>query len=317
MGKTLVEKLLIQASGDRGARAGSIVNAQVSFLMTNDAVGELTVKAFEQLGIKPWDRSRIAVVLDHYIPATTENAARVHKLLRDFAERYGLHLFDQQGVCHQLMLESFVLPGDVVIGTDSHTCTYGGIGAFATGVGSTDGAAVMATGKIWLKIPETIRINLNGKLPAHVHPKDIILRVIGNLGSDGATYQALQFSGNGAAAISNEGRFTICNMAIEAGAKTGLFEPDAMTREFVAGRSAQGIFLKSDPDAEYCRQMTVELDKLGPQVSCPWSVDNVVPVEEAQGTQIDQAFVGSCTNGRIKDLRIAAGILEGKKRMCG
>ncbi len=313
MGKTLVEKLLTKASGDIEARAGNIVNAQVSFLMTNDAVGELTVNAFEQLRIKPWDKTRIAVVLDHYIPATTESAARVHKLLRDFAAKHDLLLFDQRGVCHQLMLENFVLPGDVVIGTDSHTCTYGGIGAFATGVGSTDGAAAMATGEIWLKIPETIRINLNGKLPAHVHPKDIILRVIGDLGADGATYRALQFSGDGAAAISNEGRFTMCNMAIEAGAKTGLFEPDAMTEEFLAGRNAKGIFLKSDSDAEYCLQMAVELDRLGPQVSCPWSVDNVVPVEEAQGIQIDQAFVGSCTNGRIEDLRITARILKGKK----
>ncbi len=313
MGKTLVEKLLTRASGEIEARAGDIVDAQVSFLMTNDAVGELTVKAFEQLGMKLWDTSRIAVVLDHYIPATTESAARVHKLLRDFAMKYGLHLLDQQGVCHQLMLENFVLPGDVVIGTDSHTCTYGGMGAFATGVGSTDGAAAMATGKIWLKIPETIRINLNGKLPAHVYPKDIILKVIGDLGAEGATYRALQFSGGGAAAISNEGRFTMCNMAVEAGAKTGLFEPDAVTEEFIAGRNRRGILLKSDPDAEYCRQMTVELEQLGPQISCPWSVDNVVPVEEVQGTRIDQAFVGSCTNGRLEDLRITAGILGGKK----
>jgi len=313
MGKTLAEKLLTQASGDKAARAGDIVNANVSFLMTNDAVGELTVKAFEQLGSKPWDPERIAVVLDHYIPATTENAARVHKLLRDFAGKHGLHLFDQQGVCHQLMLENFVLPGDVVIGTDSHTCTYGGIGAFATGVGSTDGAAAMATGEIWLKIPETMRINLTGKRPAHVHPKDIILKVIGDLGADGATYRALQFAGDGAGEISNGGRFTMCNMAVEAGAKTGLFEPDAVTEGFVAGRNAKGTFLKSDPDAEYCGQMTVELDRLGPQVSCPWSVDNVVPVEDARGTRIDQAFVGSCTNGRIDDLRITAGILQRKK----
>ena len=313
MGKTMVEKILNQAGGSRDLSAGDIVMARVSCLMTNDAVGELTVQAFEALGRRPWDQNRIAVVLDHYIPATTENAARTHKLLRDFSRKYGLHLFDQQGVCHQLMLEKFVLPGDLVIGTDSHTCTYGGIGAFATGVGSTDGAAVMATGEIWLKIPETVRIDLQGRLPDHVHPKDIILKVIGDLGAEGATYQALQFSGEGAAGISNEGRFTLCNMAIEAGAKTGIFEPDAVTESFLKDRQAKGIFFKSDPDAEYCRQMTVSLDRLGPQISCPWSVDRVVPVEEVRGTRIDQAFIGSCPNGRIGDLRIAAQILDGKR----
>ncbi len=313
MGKTILEKILNQAGGSRDLSAGEIVNARVSFLMTNDAVGELTVQAFETLGRMPWDKDRIAVVLDHYIPATTENAARTHKLLRDFARKYGLHLFDQQGVCHQLMVEKFVLPGDLVIGTDSHTCTYGGIGAFATGVGSTDGAAVMATGEIWLKIPETIRIELQGKLPDHLHPKDIILKVIGDLGAEGAAYQALQFSGGGVAGIPNEGRLTMCNMAIEAGAKTGIFEPDEVTLKFTRAREGKGIFFKSDPDAEYCRQMTIALDRLSPQISCPWSVDQVVPVEEVRGTRIDQAFIGSCTNGRIGDLRIAAQILKGKK----
>ena len=313
MGKTIVEKILNQAGGSRDLSAGDIVNARVSYLMTNDAVGELTVNAFEALGRMPWDKHRIAVVLDHYIPATTENAARTHKLLRDFSRKNDLHLFDQQGVCHQLMLEKFVLPGDVIIGTDSHTCTYGGIGAFATGVGSTDGAAAMATGEIWLKIPETIRIDLQGKLPDHVHPKDVILKLIGDLGADGATYKALQFSGSGAAGISNEGRFTMCNMAIEAGAKTGIFEPDAITEKFIRDRGEKGIFFESDPDAVYCQEIVMTLDRLGPQIACPWSVDNVAPVEKVQGTRIDQAFIGSCTNGRIEDLRVAAQILKGKK----
>jgi len=312
MGKTMAEKVLGQAGGNTEAAAGDIVNAKVSFLMTNDAVGELTIQAFEGLADAPWDGKRIAVVLDHYIPATTENAARTHKLLRDFSRKHGLHLFDQQGVCHQVMVENFVRPGDVVIGTDSHTCTYGGIGAFATGVGSTDGAAAMATGEIWLKIPETIRVELTGKLPAHVYPKDAILKVVGDLGADGATYKALQFSGDGALTISNDGRLTMCNMAVEAGAKTGLFEPDAVTEQFVEKRGDKGTFYQSDPGAAYCGQTTVELGRLGPQVSCPWSVDQVVPVEEVRGTRIDQAFIGSCTNGRIEDLRIAADILDGK-----
>jgi 3-isopropylmalate/(R)-2-methylmalate dehydratase large subunit len=313
MGKTIVEKILNRAGGGQDWSAGDIVDARVSYLMTNDAVGELTIKAFEALGRMPWDKNRIAVVLDHYIPATTENAARTHKLLRDFSRKYDLQLFDQQGVCHQLMLEHFVLPGDLIIGTDSHTCTYGGIGAFATGVGSTDGAAAMATGEIWLKIPETIRIDLQRKLPDHVHPKDIILKVIGDLGADGATYKALQFSGEGASDISNEGRFTMCNMAIEAGAKTGIFEPDAATEVFLKHREGKGIFFKSDPDARYSREMTINLDRLGPQIACPWSVGNVAPIEKVKGTRIDQAFIGSCTNGRIEDLRITAQILKGKK----
>lgn len=313
MGKTIVEKILIQAGGGRDLSAGDIVNAKISSLMTNDAVAELTIKAFEAIGATPWDKKRIAVVLDHYVPATTENAARTHKLMRNFCTKHDLHLFDQKGVCHQLMLEHFVAPGDLVIGTDSHTCTYGGIGAFATGVGSSDGAAAMATGEIWLKIPETIRIELKGRLPDHVHPKDVILKIIGDLGADGATYKALQFSGAGTATISNQGRFSMCNMAIEAGAKTGIFEPDAITEKYMNERKTQGIFYASDPDAIYCKEMTVELDHLVPQVSLPWSVDNVVPVETMQGSRINQAFIGSCTNGRIEDLRIAANILKEKK----
>jgi 3-isopropylmalate/(R)-2-methylmalate dehydratase large subunit len=311
MGKTIVEKILGRAGGRPDASAGEIVRAEIDFLMTNDAVGELTVQAFEEIGKEPWDKEKIAVILDHYVPATTENAARVHDILRRFARKHGLRLFDMEGVCHQLMLEKFVLPGDVIIGTDSHTCTYGGLGAFATGVGSTDGAAAMATGRIWLKIPETIRVELTGKLPGHVHAKDVILRVIGELGADGATYKALEFCGEGARCLSNESRFTICNMAIEAGAKTGIFEPDEVTKGFRGGITG-GRFLAGDPDAVYCRGVSIDLASLEPQIACPWSVDNVVPVGGVQGTPIDQAFVGACTNGRIEDLRIAAKVLRGK-----
>jgi homoaconitate hydratase family protein len=211
------------------------------------------------------------------------------------------------------MLESFVRPGEVIIGTDSHTCTYGGIGAFATGVGSTDGAAVMASGRIWLKIPETIRIELNGTLPVHVHPKDLILKIIGDLGADGATYKALEFTGKGAASISNAGRFTICNMAVEAGAKTAIFEPDEITKRYLNPHNGCGTFFNSDPDAVYTKTITVEMDRLVPQVACPYSTDQVVPVHKAQGIRIDQAFIGSCTNGRLEDLQAASRILYGKK----
>ena len=312
MGQTMAEKILNHAANTRGRAAGEIVNASVSFLMTNDAVAELTIQGLRAINTAPWDHERIAVILDHYIPATSENAARVHRLMRDFSREHGVHLYDQQGVCHQLMLENHVLPGDVIIGTDSHTCTYGGLGAFATGVGSTDGAAVMATGKIWLKIPHTIRIEVIGSLPSHVHPKDVILYIIGKLGADGATYQALEFAGPGMAAIDNAGRMTLCNMAIEAGAKTGIVEPDAVTEQYFKNRGNKGHLYKSDPDAQFVRRMTVNLDQLVPQIACPWSVDQVVPVNDVTGTSIDQAFIGSCTNGRIEDLRLAANVLAGK-----
>ena len=312
MGMTIVEKILNHACGTSGAHAGEIVSAKISWLMTNDAVAELSIEAFEKLEKAPWNNEKIAVVLDHYVPATTENAARVHKRMRDFSNKHGLHLFDHQGVCHQLMLENFVAPGDVVIGTDSHTCTYGGIGAFATGVGSTDGAAAMATGEIWLKIPEAVKVLLIGQLPDHVYAKDIILDVIKRLGAGGATYKALVFCGPGAAAISNEGRMTICNMAIEAGAKTGIFEPDAVTEAYMENKKCRGRYFASDPDAAFSQSITVELATLSPQVACPWSVDNVSSVEEVNGIAIQQAFLGSCTNGRIEDLRIAAGIIKGR-----
>jgi 3-isopropylmalate/(R)-2-methylmalate dehydratase large subunit len=311
MGQTIVEKILNDAGGCSDLVAGDIVDARVSFLMTNDAVAELTLAAFEAIHAEPWNKERIAVILDHYIPAATVNAARVHKLLREFCRNKGVRLFDQQGVCHQLMVENFVSPGDVIIGTDSHTCTYGGLGAFATGVGSTDGAAVMATGRIWLKIPESIRIELRGALPDHVHPKDVILKIIGDLGADGATYMVLEFTGEGAATISNAGRFTMCNMAIEAGAKTGIFQPDRITESFYNKES--GRCFKSDGNARYANHLIVDLDKIVPQIACPWSVDNVASVDEVVGTHIDQAFIGSCTNGRIEDLRTAAKVLSGRK----
>jgi 3-isopropylmalate/(R)-2-methylmalate dehydratase large subunit len=313
MGQTMVEKILNHAANTCGKTAGEIVNVNVSFLMTNDAVAELAIQGIRDIGTTPWDNDRIAVILDHYVPATSDDAARVHKLMRDFSRENGTHLYDHKGVCHQLMLENHVLPGDVVIGTDSHTCTYGALGVFATGVGSTDGAAVMATGKIWLKIPETIRIEIKGNMPSHVHPKDVILYIIGQLGADGATYQALEFSGPGMAAIDNAGRMTMCNMAIEAGAKTGIVEPDAMTEEYFKNRENKGRFFKSDPDARFIRHMEINLDQLVPQIACPWTVDHVVPVDEVAGLSIDQAFIGSCTNGRIEDLRIAAKVLRGKK----
>ena len=312
MGKTIAEKIVSHAASTN-AVAGDIVNAKLSYLMINDAVGESTIAAFNELESPPWDADRIVVVLDHYVPASTENAARVHKILRDFARNFGTRLYDGVGVCHQLMLEDYVTPGELLIGTDSHTCTYGGLSAFGTGVGSTDGAAAMATGEIWLKVPETIRIELSGSLKPQVHPKDVILEIIGRIGADGATYMALEFGGNGAKHISLDGRCTMCNMAIEAGAKTGIFVADELTIErFPVARERMEL-LTRDGDANYSKVIEIDLDSVVPHVARPYSVDNTLPAAQITGTRIDQAFLGSCTNGRIEDLRIAADVLRNRK----
>lgn len=294
MKRTVTEKILSRASG-RDALAGSIVEARVDFLMTNDAVGELVVRAFEQLHKPVWDARKTAIMIDHFFPASTEDAARVHALLRAFAAKHGIALHDGEGVCHQIMVERYVKPGMVVVGTDSHTCTYGALGAFATGIGSTEAAGVLATGALWFKVPESIRVNFSGALPQHVHAKDAVLHLLGTLKADGAIYKALEFGDCKALGIAE--RMTVCNMAIEAGAKNGIFE----------GKTS------ADSGAEYERVMGIALGSLEPQVACPYSVDNVKPVAEVAGTRIEQAFAGSCTNGRIEDLRVIAKVLKGRR----
>jgi 3-isopropylmalate/(R)-2-methylmalate dehydratase large subunit len=288
--------------------------------MTHDLTGPLAVEAFKKIGTpKVWDSKKIVVILDHQVPAESVKAAELHKTMRQFAKDQNLKIYDvgRGGICHQVMPEQgHVKPGDVIIGSDSHTCTYGAFGAFATGVGSTEAAAAMATGKIWFKVPPTIKIDVKGKFKKYIAPKDLILNIIGTLSVDGAIYKAAEFSGPTIKAMSIAGRMTLCNMAVEFGAKNGIIAPDETTTEFLAGRIGKIPDIKalqSDKDAEYERTVEFDVSKLEPQVACPNSVDNVKPVSEIGDVPVEQAFIGSCTNGRLEDLRIAAQVMKGKK----
>lgn len=318
MGKTISEKILARASGRHEVRAGEMVKAKVDVALLPDLTTILAVNAMKSMGReKVWDVRKVVVFLDHVAPASSLMTAKVHKDIRRFAEEQGLeHLYDvDSGVCHQVLPErGHVKPGTVVIGADSHTCTNGAFGAFATGVGSTDMGAVLATGKIWLKVPETILVKVEGDLPDMVTPKDVILRTVGEIGADGATYNAVEFSGKAVSDMSVQGRMTLCNMAIEMGGKAGIVEPDDKTFSYLRERT-DGIFdpVWADPDAEYKRVLSLNVDGLEPQIACPHKVDNVKPIGEVAGTKIDQAFIGSCTNGRLEDLEIARDILRGRQ----
>jgi len=318
MGKTISEKILARASGMDGVSAGEIVKSRVDLAMMPDPTSFLAIKAMKAMRReRVWDREKVVIMLDHVAPASTLTMAIVHRELRRFARKQGLkHLYDvDSGVCHQVLPErGHVKPGTVVIGADSHTCTHGAFGAFATGVGSTDMGAVLATGKTWLRVPETIKVEVEGSLPEMVAPKDVILRIIGETGADGATYNAVEFSGSTVSELSISGRMTLCNMAIEMGGKAGIVEPDEKTFAYLRERT-DGVFkpLWADPDAQYKRVLKLNVDNLEPQIACPHKVDNVKPIGEVAGTKIDQAFIGSCTNGRIEDLEAARAILRGKR----
>jgi 3-isopropylmalate/(R)-2-methylmalate dehydratase large subunit len=318
MGKTVSEKILARASGLEEADAGEIVKASVDVAMMPDLTTILSVNAMREMGHeRVWDREKVVILNDHVAPASTPLAAAIHRDIRKLALEQGLkHFYDvEQGVCHQVLPEKgHVKPGTLIIGADSHTCTHGALGAFATGVGSTDMGAVLATGKIWLRVPETIRVEVDGDLPDLVLPKDVILRIIGEIGADGATYNTVEFAGCTVSDMSVAGRMTLCNMAIEMGGKTGIVEPDERTFEFLRPRT-DGVFepLYSDDDAKYRRRLEIDVSDLEPQVACPHKVDNVRPITSVSGTKVDQVFIGSCTNGRFDDLEIAAKILEGRK----
>jgi len=315
----IAEKILALASGKDEVKPGEIIDAKVDMAMINEITGPLAIKAFKEIGAPGvWDRNRIVMVLDHQVPADSVKSAELHRIMRTFAKEQKIpFLYDvgYGGVCHQVMVEKgHVHPGELVVGADSHTCTYGAIGAFATGIGSTEMAGVFATGKIWLKVPSTIKVNITGKFQKFVTPKDLILYVIGKVGADGANYRAVEFSGRSVNEISVSGRMTLCNMTVEMGAKTGLINPDSVTLEYIKTvTDKQFKILTSDEDASYERTIKVNLEKLGPQVACPHSVDNVKPIKEVEGIQIDQAFIGSCTNGRLEDLELAAKFLNGRK----
>ncbi len=265
-----------------------------------------------------WDSRRIVIVFDHLVPASSVRAAELQKIMRDFAGEQGIRSFydaGRGGICHQVMPErGHVRPGELVVGADSHTCTYGALGAFATGIGATDMAAVFATGSLWFRVPAAIRVNVTGALPRYVTPKDLILSVTGMIGADGATYKALEFTGPTVRDISVDGRLTMCNMAVEMGAKVGIVPPDEKTLDYVKQRTDRPFKpVRSDPDAEYEETVEIDVAKLEPQVACPPNVDNVKPVSEVGRVRIDQAFLGSCTNGRLEDLRVAAEMLKGRR----
>ncbi|KUO40392.1 MAG: 3-isopropylmalate dehydratase large subunit [Candidatus Hadarchaeum yellowstonense] len=316
MGKTITEKILSRASG-HDVSPGDIIVAPIDACVAHDGTAPLAIRAFREMGAKKvWDPSRVALVIDHIAPSSSEGTSNLHIMMRQFAAEQGIRLFDVgEGICHQLMPEKgYVLPGRVIVGADSHTCTYGAFGAFSTGIGSTELAAVLVSGKLWFKVPETIRCLISGRLPQGVLPKDVILHLLGLIGADGATYKAIEFSGSTVAEMSVSGRMTLCNMVVEMGAKSGIVEPDEKVREFLRRRTeAEGEYLKSDPDAEYSDTIRVSAEGLEPLVACPSSVDNVKPVREVEGAKVDQVFLGSCTNGRLEDLLEAARILKGRR----
>jgi 3-isopropylmalate/(R)-2-methylmalate dehydratase large subunit len=316
---TLAEKLLAHAAGVQSVTPGDIIMAKLDLCLGNDITAPLAIQAFrESNGQKVFDRKRVALVPDHFTPNKDIKSAEQAKVLRDFAREQKLLYYWDQGECgveHALLPEQgVVVPGDVMIGADSHTCTYGALGAFATGVGSTDLGAALLTGKAWFKVPPTIKLVFKGKLPSDVSGKDLILIAIGRLGVEGANYRALEITGPVIDKLSMEGRLTMCNMAIEAGAKTGLVPPDKITRAFVEKRAQRKPrYYLPDPDAVYERVEEFDVTGMEPVVAKPHLPSNVVPVSQAKNVLLDQAIIGSCTNGRIEDLREAAKLLKGKK----
>jgi len=319
MGMTITEKILAAHAGKKEAHAGELVECKVDFCMGNDVTAPIAVKRLRENGIKEvFDKERVAMVPSHFVPAKDINSAQQVQEVKDFSKEYGIKYFfevGQGGIEHALLPENgLVLPGDIVIGADSHTCTYGALGVFSTGVGSTDLAYTMATGETWLKTPESMKFIFNGKLPKWVSSKDIILQVIGDVTVDGALYRAMEFAGDTIESLSLEARMTICNMAIEAGGKSGIIAPDAKTEDYVKSKAKRPYkFYASDPDATYCLVKEYDATKMEPVVAWPFQPDNIHTVSESSKISIDQVIIGSCTNGRIEDLRIAAGILKGRK----
>ncbi len=314
--QTISEKILARASGNSQVQSGEIVTCKIDKAMSHDATA-LVIKSFEKIGVKTvWDPSRILIPLDHRVPAYNIKVAEAHKTIRDFVRKHKIINFMdiRAGICHQVLTEQgFILPGELIIGTDSHSTTYGALGAFGTGVGASEMAVIWATGELWLKVPETITINVSGSLQKHVYAKDVILKIIGELTSSGATYKALEFYGSIIDNFSISDRMTMCNMAVEVGAKTGIVPLDDRTIGYLKSRTSEPFDpVLSDPDAVFKKTFDFDFSELKPQVSCPHAVDNVKDVSAVIGTPIDQAFIGSCTNGRLEDLRIAAEILDGQ-----
>ena len=317
MGKTISEKIISEHVG-RDVKCGEFVVAKVDVVMAQDGTGPLSIQELKKMGMeRVFDRENSILFIDHASPSSRKELSNAQKLLREFSKKTGAFLSDVgEGVCHQRLVEDWVNPGNLVVGADSHTCTSGALGAFSTGMGSTDIALAFALGKVWLKVPETHKFVVKGKLPEGVYSKDIILHIIGKIGADGATYKAMEFEGDTIENLSMSSRFTITNMAVEAGGKTGLIMTDETTRRYLKERGRGDKFreIKSDSDANFERVIEIEANELEPLVSFPHTVDNVGGVSDIEDVKIDQVFIGTCTNGRLEDLRIAASILRGRKR---
>ena len=316
MGLTLVEKILSEHA-DKEVHAGELIVSRVDVCAVQDGTGPLTVQEFKKLGKdRLKNPERTILFIDHASPSPRKELSNTHTVLREFSKEYGAILSDVgKGVCHQRLLEDYVNPAEVLVGADSHTCTSGALGAFATGMGSTDVAIAMAIGKTWLKVPKTIKICVNGEFKKDVCAKDLILHLIGLIGADGATYMALEFCGETIEKMSMSDRFTLSNMAVEAGAKCGLIVADETTREYLKSRGREDKFrvIKPDSDAVYDRVININAADVERTVSCPHTVDNVKKVSELSDVKVDQVFVGTCTNGRLEDMRTVASILKGNK----
>ncbi len=315
---TLAEKILAAHCGRRKVVPGELVNVKVDLVLANDITAPIAIKEFRRIGVKKvFDRKKIVMVPDHFVPNKDILSAEQAKLMRDFAREQGLIHFEvgQMGIEHVILPEKgLVLPGDVVIGADSHTCTYGALGAFSTGMGSTDIAAAMATGDIWMKVPPTIKFVYRGQLNRWVTGKDLILHTIGDIGVDGALYAAMEFTGEAIAALPMDSRFTMANMAIEAGGKAGIFHVDRKTLAYVKPRAMRSyVIYKSDPDAEYERVIEYDVSRLEPQVAFPHLPSNAKPISKVGKIKIDQVVIGSCTNGRLDDIKTAARVLKGRQ----
>lgn len=313
----MTEKILAKASSKDEVSPGEIIEAQIDLALTHDGTSPPTINTFKKIADHVWDNEKIVMVFDHNMPANTIGSAEFQRVTKNFSREQGIkNIFSHgEGICHQVLPEKgFIKPGKVVVGADSHTCTYGAFGAFATGMGATDMAAVFATGKTWFMVPEAYRIVVNGKLGHYVTAKDVILNIISKIGSFGATYKSLEFHGETIDSMSVAGRMTICNMAIECGAKNGIMEPNRATLEYLKDRNV-GPFdvVVSDKDSQYEKEYLFDVKDMEPQVACPHNVDNVKPISKVEGTRIDQAFIGSCTNGRLEDLKLAAEVMEGSK----
>ena len=320
MGMTMTQKILAHHAGLESVKVGELIRAKLSLTLANDITGPVAIKELEKAGFETvFDKEKVCLVMDHFAPNKDIKSAEQCKVCREFARKHDItHFYDvgEMGVEHALLPEKgLVAPSELIIGADSHTCTYGAFGAFSTGVGSTDLACGMATGEAWFKVPSAIKFELKGKLQKWVSGKDIILHIIGKIGVDGALYQSMEFCGDGVSAITVEDRLAICNMAIEAGAKNGIFPVDEKTREYLKDKVIDREYMEftADDDAEYEKTYVIDLNTLKPTVAFPHLPENTREIDDAKGVEIQQCVIGSCTNGRIEDLRVAAQILDGKK----